>query len=111
MWLGDTLPTNHPWLAMGQEYNEKKILSTHHPSCMVPWLVLLWVIFLRKRARREPQEGRQIRPFLFSKILEVHGRRRHQLNGGTAGGDQSEPAPTSTPCRMNGMWRGNTFPL
>jgi hypothetical protein len=33
------------------------------------------------------------------------------LNGGTAGGDQSEPAPTITPCRMNGMWGGNTFPL
>jgi len=55
---------------------------------------------LRKRARRTSR-GEADQTFLFSKILEGHGRRRHHLNGGgIAGGDRSEPAPTSTPCRM-----------
>jgi hypothetical protein len=54
---------------MGQEYNEKN--SVHTSSILHGGLAgLLWVIFLRKRASRETQEGRQIRPFYSAKSLK-----------------------------------------
>jgi hypothetical protein len=110
MWLVDTLPyihvvgwyiTNHPWLAMDRNTMKKKFCPhIIHPVWCPGWFTL--GDFSWEREWEEPQEGRQIRPFYSAKSLKDMAEEGTppELGGGTAGGDQSEPAPTSTPCRM-----------
>jgi hypothetical protein len=66
---------------MGQEYNEKKFCPhIIHPAWCPGWFTL--GDFLEKESKQRTSRGEADQTFLFSKILEVHGRRRHHLNGG-----------------------------